>query len=129
MPCVRMTGPGSVHPCAGREHACVRSDVEGQSGSPLRGQGTPLMCVVRHPPPRFTPARAGNTPGRKTPPECETVHPCAGREHAREVGPDGKWLGSPLRGQGTPLSELIDKRKSFDCKRTYQLFLAQIFFV
>ena len=72
---------GTVHPCAGREHASVKSPSCSSTGSPLRGQGT----------------RWGTTPATPT----EPVHPCAGREHQLLLGSSRAGSGSPLRGQGT----------------------------
>ena len=50
---------------------------------------------------RFTPARAGNTPGRPRLRNPLAVHPCAGREHTARAAGKGEKTGSPLRGQGT----------------------------
>ena len=97
------TGRPAVHPCAGREHWLKFQTWLNETGSPLRGQGTPHSASCRRDRHRFTPARAGNTPIRTAAPHRLTVHPCAGREHGIARVSVHKTRGSPLRGQGTLL--------------------------
>ena len=117
-----VTTASSVHPCAGREHVLPFYVGAGNRGSPLRGQGTPSGATVeatfagsplrgqgtrpRSYPPRphrrFTPARAGNTRRIQVSGVNTAVHPCAGREHLLATIVGSRFIGSPLRGQGTP---------------------------
>ena len=91
----------TVHPRAGGEHREGLIVERVTAGSSPRGRGTQEQGGVQRVPDRFIPARAGNTPAPRTPPDWKPVHPRAGGEHENRASLAGDPFGSSPRGRGT----------------------------
>ena len=92
---------GTVHPRAGGEHSRASCCAAAWVGSSPRGRGTHDTLETVDDPPRFIPARAGNTPPKPPFPDRRSVHPRAGGEHAWSCERLAALTGSSPRGRGT----------------------------
>ena len=96
-PTARLT----VHPRAGGEHVITSPARKGSGGSSPRGRGTRAGPLVEAVMGRFIPARAGNTPRRRSSRSHPAVHPRAGGEHPLPGSVEPSAAGSSPRGRGT----------------------------
>ena len=92
---------GTVHPRSRGEHAGDRLSAGARTGSSPLARGTLHPHGRRHPPPRFIPARAGNTHARFDPQTNRPVHPRSRGEHDAMAGEIGRWDGSSPLARGT----------------------------
>ena len=93
--------PSAVHPRVGGEHAFGASRAKGCGGSSPRGRATRGRQDSAKFPPRFIPARAGNTLMSIAECSATAVHPRVGGEHQWLAEEMGLPVGSSPRGRGT----------------------------
>ena len=96
---------GTVHPRAGGEHSRASCCAAAWVGSSPRGRGTHDTLETVDDPPRFIPARAGNTHNAKGIRHASPVHPRAGGEHVWNATRTAGISGSSPRGRGTRLCD------------------------
>ena len=91
----------AVHPRSRGEHLHQASAAPDQPGSSPLARGTPPRDERRLHPPRFIPARAGNTPATGATLAGRPVHPRSRGEHGCRAGHTPRMSGSSPLARGT----------------------------
>ena len=120
--CAPFTGARSatVHPRACGEQASIACWNSGTFGSSPRVRGTAFPEEGLEPPPRFIPARAGNSSTRPSSETAPTVHPRACGEQTSEDGDTEIEFGSSPRVRGTVFLEDVVFLSLFTCRKSYR---------